>query len=73
MAILKDKIVIIEFKLLKNGDATSALKQIKDKKYADKYQASGMPIHLMGVSFDNESRNIHDFIVEESKKITSTR
>lgn len=61
---LADKIVILEFKLLKNGDAASALKQIKDKKYADKYISSGKPIYLMGISFDNKKRNIHDSKVE---------
>ena len=62
---LPDKILILEFKLLKNGDAISALKQIKDKKYADKYKTRGKPIHLMGVSFDHETRNIHDFLIEK--------
>ena len=62
---LADKILILEFKLLKNGDAASALKQIKDKNYADKYRSSKKSIHLVGISFDNKSRNIHDFIVEQ--------
>lgn len=61
---LPDKILILEFKLLKNGNAASAINQIKDKKYADKYRVKSKPIHLMGVSFDNELRNIHDFVIE---------
>lgn len=61
---LADKIVILEFKLRKNGDAASAVQQIKDKRYAAKYNSSAKPIYLMGISFDNKARNIHDFAVE---------
>ena len=62
---LADKIVILEFKLRKNGDAESAIQQIKDKNYADKYTSDNKPIHLIGISFDNKKRNIHDFVVEQ--------
>lgn len=61
---LPDKILILEFKLKKNGDAASAIQQIKDRRYADKYKADNKPIYLVGVSFDPESRNVHDFISE---------
>lgn len=53
--------IILEFKLKKNGDAASAIKQIKDKNYAGKYTADGKPIYLVGISFDTETRNLHDF------------
>jgi hypothetical protein len=57
--------IIMGFKMKKYGDAASVIQQIKDKQYADKYRSSGKLIYLMGVSFDHEARNIHDFAVEE--------
>jgi len=63
--IVPDKILILEFKLKKNGDAASALQQIKDKKYPDKYVAQGKQIYLLGISFDPEARNVHDFLSEQ--------
>ncbi len=56
--------IILEFKLKQNGDAASAIKQIKDKNYADKYRMNNKPIFLVGISFDTETRNIHDFSSE---------
>jgi Holliday junction resolvase-like predicted endonuclease len=58
----EDKILIIEFKLSKYGDAKSAIAQIKDKGYAQKYIIDKKPIYLVGISFDSESRNVHDFL-----------
>lgn len=62
--ILPDKILILEFKLKKNGDAGSALQQIKNKKYPEKYLADEKPIYLLGISFDTETRNIDGFLSE---------
>ena len=59
--------IIMEFKMKKYGDAASAIQQIKDKKYADKYKTENRPIYMLGISFDDELRNIHDFMVEEFK------
>ncbi len=47
-------IIIIEFKI----DSTDALKQIKEKKYHEKYLDENLPIYLVGVSFDTKERNI---------------
>jgi hypothetical protein len=41
-----------------------ALQQIKAKGYADKYRARGEPIHLIGVEFSKDSRNVVGFEVE---------
>lgn len=57
--------IIMEFKMKKYGDAASAIQQIKDKKYADKYKIENKPIYLLGISFDDEIKNIHDFAIEE--------
>jgi hypothetical protein len=53
-------IYIIEFKL--NDTKEAALKQIHDRQYALKYQGSGKKIVLLGVEFDQNSRNIGEFI-----------
>ena len=45
-------IYIIEFKI--NQSAKKATKQIKDKKYAEKYSDDKRPIHLLGINFDTE-------------------
>jgi hypothetical protein len=58
-----DTIYIIEFKL--NGTASDALKQIQDKQYAQKYLKSGRAIVLLGVEFDQQSRNIGEFIQQK--------
>jgi hypothetical protein len=57
-----DTIYVIEFKL--NDTCDAALAQIKDKHYAQKYQNSKKEIVLIGVGFDQKTRNIGDFIVE---------
>jgi hypothetical protein len=56
--ILDHSIVIIEFKLAQSGDAESAIQQIKDKQYANKYLGHEKPIYLLGLSFDAENRNV---------------
>ncbi len=59
------RIVIFEFKVLRPGVAPGeALQQIRDKNYADKYRGHGVPIHLIGVEFDPEDRNIKHFDIE---------
>ncbi len=41
-----------------------ALQQIKDKGYADKYRAEGLPIHLIGIEFSKATRNVVGVEVE---------
>ncbi|HRF57751.1 MAG TPA: PD-(D/E)XK nuclease domain-containing protein [Campylobacterales bacterium] len=45
----------MEFKV--DGDG-KALKQIKDKNYADKYKAENKEIWLVGIEFDSISRGV---------------
>ena len=59
-------IYLFEFKLLKGGSEGRALTQIKDKGYADKYRHLDLPIHLIGVEFSAEERNIAAFEVERA-------
>lgn len=58
------QIYIFEFKVVEDVPEGKALQQIKDKAYADKYRAAGQPIHLVGVEFSRETRNILGFEVE---------
>ncbi len=62
--ILDDSIVIIEFKLTTYGDARSALEQIKQKRYAEKYLSHGKAIYLVGLSFDPDKRNVNECVFE---------
>ncbi|MCE8053923.1 hypothetical protein HOP61_21800, partial [Halomonas daqingensis] len=55
---------LFEFKVVEQLPEGSALEQIKAKGYADKYRAQGKPIHLIGVEFSRERRQIVAFEVE---------
>ena len=56
--IMPDKILIFEFKLIKHGTAAEAIEQIKAKGYPEKYQVNNKPIHLIGISFDPETKSV---------------
>ncbi|MEN9864794.1 MAG: hypothetical protein RL748_384 [Pseudomonadota bacterium] len=62
--ILPQHIFVFEFKVVELLPDGRALQQIKDKAYADKYRATGLPITLVGVEFSRESRNVVGFEVE---------
>ena len=50
---------IIELKLDESADA--ALKQIRRKRYYEKYEKEGNVIHLLGINFSSSERNITDW------------
>jgi hypothetical protein len=56
-----EKVYIIEFKC--NQDAETAIQQIRDKRYADRYRQSGKKIILIGINFSTEQRNLADWAV----------
>lgn len=58
-----DQVYIFEFKVVELAPEGNALQQIKDKGYADKYRSLNQPIHLIGVEFSKESRNVVGFEV----------
>jgi len=61
-AVIIDKdVYIFEFKF--NGDKDNALKQIRNKKYFEKYQGVGKEIYLFGVEFTD--RNIGKWVIEK--------
>jgi hypothetical protein len=59
--IMPDKILIVEFKLKKYGSASDAIEQIKERKYAEKYQALNKPTYLLGFCFGDETKNIEGY------------
>ncbi|WP_404359065.1 ATP-binding protein [Methylotuvimicrobium sp. KM1] len=58
------KIYLFEFKVVELVPEGKALKQLKDKNYAEKYKAEGVPIHLIGIEFSKESRSVVGFDIE---------
>jgi hypothetical protein len=56
---VEDKIYIVEFKMQDYEE--SALKQIKERKYYQKYLSQNANIYLLGISFDKDERNISGF------------
>ena len=57
-------VYIFEFKVVELVPEGQALQQIKNKGYADKYRQRGEPVHLIGVEFSKDSRNVVGFEVE---------
>lgn len=57
------QIYLFEFKVVEIAPEGKALQQLKDKAYTEKYRGLGQPIHLIGVEFSKESRNIVGFEV----------
>lgn len=58
------QVFLFEFKVVEMNPAGTALQQLKDMAYADKYRSRGESIHLIGVEFSKASRNIVGFEVE---------
>ena len=64
-------IYLFEFKVTTEGSAEDAIAQIKERGYLKKIRATKRPIHLVGVSFDEKSRNIKEWkeeVVEKSER-----
>ena len=57
-------VYLFEFKVAEQAGAGSAMAQLKEKGYAEKYRGSGAHIHLVGVEFSSETRNVAAFEVE---------
>lgn len=54
-------IYLFEFKVVEQLPRGKALAQLVTKGYADKYRGQGKPIHLIGVEFSSEKRQIVAF------------
>ena len=59
-------VYVFEFKSVGKGASGRALAQIREKGYADEYRHLGRPIHLIGVEFSREDRNIAAFEVQRA-------
>ncbi len=57
---MHNKIIIFEFKLDKT--AKVAIEQIKQKKYYEKFSDSNLPIYLVGINFNSQSRSVDDWL-----------
>ena len=55
---------LFEFKVVELTAEGAALQQIKDRGYADKYRAEGLPMHLIGIEFSRKERSLVGFEVE---------
>ncbi|GIV29873.1 MAG: hypothetical protein KatS3mg028_0939 [Bacteroidia bacterium] len=64
----ENKIYLMEFKVIKDEkEKGTALRQIKEKRYFEKYQSGGNKIYLIGIEFDEKERNIINFEYEKIK------
>ena len=57
------QVFVFEFKMADGEDdsepaARSAIEQIREKGYAEKYRDRGEPVHLVGIAFNREDRNL---------------
>ncbi len=58
------RVYLFEFKVVERGREGTALAQLRDKGYADKYRRLGRSVHLIGVEFSREERNVVGFDCE---------
>ena len=57
-AFTPEYIWLFEFKTTRHNPKGAALQQIHDRDYADKYRIHGLPVILVGIEFDIETRSI---------------
>ena len=62
----RGSVYLFEFKVVGMSPEGAAMEQLKRRRYADKYRASGQPIWLVGVEFSREARNLAAFEVERA-------
>jgi len=61
LVLTRQHVYIFEFKVNSQGTAQDAIDQIKDREYFRAVSAEGRPVHLVGVSFDEKTRNIGEW------------
>jgi hypothetical protein len=62
---LPGKVYVLEFKC--DQDAQTAIRQIRERGYAEPYRGSGQKVLLMGINFSTETRNVAAWAVEEAE------
>ncbi len=60
------RVYLFEFKVAERASEGTALRQLSERGYADKYRHLGEPIRLVGVEFSEATRNISGFEVAEA-------
>ena len=55
---------IFEFKVVEQAGEGSAMAQLKQRNYAEKYLSDGGPVRLIAVEFSSETRNVESFEVQ---------
>ncbi len=58
---LNRRVWVFEFKIRERAEPGAALRQLQERGYADRYRGLGEPIHLVGVEFSAETRNVMQF------------
>ncbi len=67
MAVLfNSHVYLFEFKVVEMASAGTAMAQLQERRYADKYRALEEPIYLIGVEFSKDERNVAAFDVERA-------
>ena len=59
-------VYLFEFKVRELAGPGAALAQLRDRDYAAKYRAGNEPVHLVGVEFSKDTRNVTAFDVEDA-------
>ncbi|HXK70838.1 MAG TPA: AAA family ATPase [Caldisericia bacterium] len=59
--IYRGRVYILEFKVVDKDKEGGALKQIKERRYYEKYQGMYGDIYILGIEFSKEKRNIVNF------------
>ena len=59
-------VYLFEFKVAELAGPGSALGQLRERDYAAKYRSGNQPVHLVGVEFSKDTRNITAFEVEDA-------
>ena len=52
---------LFEFKVFKASQKGAALRQLQERNYAAKYRHRGLPVHLVGVEFNAQTRTVEVF------------
>ncbi len=64
----RDQIFVVEFKIVGHLDAASALttamEQMQNRGYADKYRESGKTVHLIGIVGSREAKSLLEIRAE---------
>ena len=55
------RVYVFEFKVVEQAGEGSAMAQLSDRRYAEKYRTPGVDVHLIGVEFSSASRNVVAF------------